>query len=102
MNKFDDMMRYLHNLDERFAQVVAVDKNFDLFWRAWCQAELVEAAVSELRQVIKIHSAKAFDDNCDKLENLKIEHCEASRPQDKEFILSKIEDKAAFNAQLQT
>ena len=41
MNKFDDMMAFLRRSVPSFSQVVAVDESFDLFWRAWCVAELV-------------------------------------------------------------
>ena len=45
LNKFDSMMSQLHRrYSQNFMQVVAIDKDFNLFSRAWCVAELVEAA----------------------------------------------------------
>jgi hypothetical protein len=43
MNKFDDMMALLHGRNRSFTQLVAVDREFDIFTRAWCVAELVQA-----------------------------------------------------------
>ncbi|OLQ08204.1 hypothetical protein AK812_SmicGene8310 [Symbiodinium microadriaticum] len=67
LNKFDSMMAYLHHrYRQRFLQVVATDKSFNLFSRAWCIAELVQ------------------EENSAQLESLRVEDCSASRPEDKE------------------
>ena len=56
LNKFDDMMAYLHRECPHFLQVVAIDTHFMIFSRAWCVAELVQADASHLEQHMMIHS----------------------------------------------
>mmetsp|Transcript_28826 Transcript_28826/g.67887 ORF Transcript_28826/g.67887 Transcript_28826/m.67887 type:complete len:716 (-) Transcript_28826:42-2189(-) len=102
MNKFDDMMALLARKDPHFSQVVAVDAGFVLFRRAWCVAELVEADEARLRQHVKMHSRKAVEDMASSLRNLRVESMEASRAQDVEFILERIEDTSLFNQKLQS
>jgi len=101
MNKFDDMMNYLQGNVAGFALVVAVDMAFDLFSRAWCVAELVEADTSGIPQGIKIHSEETLDRNYDRLSMLDVTNCRATIQADKDLILSKIPDLDAFNNRLQ-
>ena len=61
MNKFDDMMAYLAHACVGFLQVVAIDRNFMIFSRAWCVAELVQADASDLEQHMMIHSPSALE-----------------------------------------
>lgn len=61
MNKFDDMMAYLHLECPHFLQVVAIDTHFMIFSRAWCVAELVQADASHLEQHMMIHSPGALE-----------------------------------------
>lgn len=100
MNKFDDMMAFLQKSSPGFAQVVAVDVGFDLFRRAWCVAELVQADSSNLEQRVQVHSREAVEASYDQLAGFDVRRCRASRPEDTALILAKIEDKDAFNEQL--
>ena len=62
LNKFDCMMKLLHRRHSAtgggtaFLQVVAIDRDFSLFSRAWCVAELVEAYNSKMDQHVMLHS----------------------------------------------
>ncbi|CAE7227215.1 unnamed protein product [Symbiodinium natans] len=101
MNKFDDMMALLAQRDPDFSQVVAVDAGFALFSRAWCVAELVKADEVCLKQHVKMHSREVLEDMTDSLRNLRVEDMEASRAEDVDFILNKIECTSEFNRKLQ-
>jgi len=104
MNKFDDMMAYLHRECPHFLQVVAIDTHFMIFSRAWCVAELVQADASHLEQHMMIHSPGALEKNSGQLKSIRVEACSASREEDKEAILAKIgakEDVEKFNQRLQ-
>ncbi|CAE7308606.1 unnamed protein product, partial [Symbiodinium necroappetens] len=57
LNKFDSMMAYLHHrYHQRFLQVVATDKSFNLFSRAWCIAELVQEENSAQLESLRVAS----------------------------------------------
>jgi len=102
VNKFDAMVKMLAASDPGFEQVVAVDCGFELFTRAWCIAELAAAHSMGMRQQIKLPSAEALTQKAEDLRRLRIEDMEASRPEDKEEILSGISDTGAFNAKLRS
>ncbi|CAJ1380349.1 unnamed protein product [Effrenium voratum] len=104
MNKFDDMMAYLHRECPKFLQVVAIDVEFMIFSRAWCVAELVQADASHLEQHMMIHSPSALEKNSGRLKSIQVQDCSASREEDKLAILAKIgteEDVDNFNHHLQ-
>ncbi|CAE8624028.1 unnamed protein product [Polarella glacialis] len=107
MNKFTDMMALLQNRVEGFSQLVAVDGQFNVFERAWCVAELVEAHYSGMPQNIEMLDDTELDIYADdlsvfkKLTNLTVLDCSSSRPEDKEAILATIGNVAEFDAQLQ-
>lgn len=110
LNKFDCMMKLLHRRHSAtgggtaFLQVVAIDRDFSLFSRAWCVAELVEAYNSKMDQHVMLHSPEVLERNSARLKSLKVEECSASRIEDKEAILSKIgpsPEIAKFNERLQ-
>ena len=82
--------------------MIAVDENFVLFSRAWCVAEIAAAHKVGMKQSIKIASTDALDRNEGDLRNLRIENMEATRPEDRDEILRKIEDHDAFDARVQT
>merc|ERR1712196_273618 len=63
LNKFDDMMRLLHQTVRCFTQVVAVDRQFSIFNRAWCVAELVEADACDMPQIVCVSSQTDFEQN---------------------------------------
>lgn len=87
--------------ENTFSQTVACDLKFDLFTRAWCVAELVEADSMGMHQFMRISSKEALDLHYKKLAQLDVKQCEASRQEDKDAILQKIEDYDAFNERLQ-
>ncbi|CAE7370308.1 SYT4 [Symbiodinium pilosum] len=98
MNKFDDMMAYLKKSfrqqgKARLEQVVALEADFSLLTRVWCLAELYKAH--------ELHLPQARDLCLDRLARLDVLEAEASFPADKELVLGKIDDAAAFNVALQ-
>lgn len=96
------MMRYLTaNCDALFLQVLACDRDFDLFSRVWCIAEVVEAARANIEQHVIIHSKMNMNKHYTMLSKLKVEDCDATREEDKQSILAKITDKEEFNTYLQ-
>jgi len=101
MNKFDDMMELLSAQNSHFSQVIAVDAEFTLFSRAWCMAEVAAAHKMGMRQSLKVASLDALNEHEARLRDIRIEDMEAARPEDKDEILHKIQDCAAFNARLQ-
>uniref|UniRef100_A0A7S2QB07 Uncharacterized protein n=1 Tax=Zooxanthella nutricula TaxID=1333877 RepID=A0A7S2QB07_9DINO len=107
LNKFDDVMALLFVEVPDFRQLVAVDREFNLFTRLWCVAELVQAYFSGIPQNVCLHVSSALDVDAgdtllyNKLADLTVTNCRATRPEDKEAILAKIPDTAEFDAQLQ-
>jgi hypothetical protein len=101
LNKFDDMMSVLARTESGFSHVIAVDKDFNVFMRAWCVAEIVEGSVLQLSQHMVLHSQESFDDKYHRLKSLDVRACRASRIEDKTQILAKIKDIDAFNEYLQ-
>ena len=96
------MMNYLYlQYGWHFVQVVAIDRDFQLFSRAWpgqsvtlngsrrCVAELVEASNSHLDQHVMLHSPEVLEKHSGQLERLSVEECHAAREEDKDLILSK-------------
>jgi hypothetical protein len=75
----------------RFGQVIAVDREFELFSRAWCLAEIAQAKRSHIPQSMKVFSFENIDHHFGKMENLDVRQCNASRAEDKAHILKKIE-----------
>ncbi len=100
MDKFDDMMGLLKGQEKNkgdFGQVIAVDREFKLFERAWCVAEIAEASLSKIPPYLKVASSKSIDQHFDKIENLDVRKCEASRPEDKNHILAKIRENQGID-----
>eukprot|EP00439_Symbiodinium_sp_Y106_P068872 s439_g11.t1 len=102
-----DMMGLISTLKPGFSQVIAVDAKFQLFTRAWCVAEIHQA--QQLGMVQRMRTLS--QENLTQYEILwhfqhkifvSLEEMSASNPADTELILSKIEDKARFNAELQS
>jgi len=100
MNKFADMMACIKDKNPDFQHVIVVDKHFGIFGRAWCVAELVEGNALGLSQRLLIFDSESVKVNRSSLSSLDVSECEASRPEDKELILSKIMDVQAFNLHL--
>eukprot|EP00440_Ansanella_granifera_P063204 gb/GFBE01068535.1/.p1 GENE.gb/GFBE01068535.1/~~gb/GFBE01068535.1/.p1 ORF type:complete len:855 (+),score=139.74 gb/GFBE01068535.1/:1-2565(+) len=101
MNKFDDMIQIFIHRVNNYRHVVAMDEDFHVLNRIWCIAELVQTEAHGVPLNTLIMSMFALDENYHKLSDLDVRRCDATDPQDKEFILSKIEDVSAFNARLQ-
>eukprot|EP00415_Alexandrium_ostenfeldii_P001557 UN1557 len=89
------------------SQLVVVDRDYTVFERAWCIAELHRAYTIRLVQKVCLYANRVLDiDACDlsiykKLATLSVEACQASRAADKEDILKRIPDTQEFDAQLQ-
>ncbi|CAE8634884.1 unnamed protein product [Polarella glacialis] len=107
MNKFDDMMGLLQHRQPNLRHLVAVDRRFELFSRAWCVAELVQSYLSNLPQTVLLPSNRALDVQAECLETynflatLTVLECKASREEDRLQILAKIPDVQEFDVQLQ-
>eukprot|EP00929_Paragymnodinium_shiwhaense_P068089 TRINITY_DN34220_c0_g1_i1.p1 TRINITY_DN34220_c0_g1~~TRINITY_DN34220_c0_g1_i1.p1 ORF type:complete len:291 (-),score=30.85 TRINITY_DN34220_c0_g1_i1:41-913(-) len=101
MKKFDDMICYLAATDPKFGHIIAVDRQFVLFNRAWCVAEVATGHKLGVKQDLIIHSRGGLDDNKGKLHGLRIQDMKASRAEDVIEILSKIPDVDNFNNHLQ-
>ena len=72
--------------------MIAVDREFVLFKRAWCVAEIAEARKSNTHAFLKVASSKSIDDHYEStIEHLDLRECTAYREQDKKDILRKIE-----------
>eukprot|EP00931_Biecheleriopsis_adriatica_P089617 TRINITY_DN63711_c0_g1_i1.p1 TRINITY_DN63711_c0_g1~~TRINITY_DN63711_c0_g1_i1.p1 ORF type:complete len:797 (+),score=83.33 TRINITY_DN63711_c0_g1_i1:44-2434(+) len=102
LNKFDDVMRLLHERNgTAFSHVIVVDENLEVFYRAWCVAEMVEGHNLEIRGAVKILSEEALDLHYDTLSILDVQDCQASRVEDKQMILDRITEMSVFNLHLQ-
>ena len=101
MNKFDDMLAYLADKDESFAELIAVDEKLDLFERAWCMAEVAEAKQMGMEQNLKLRNKETLIFRQNTLRCLDVTEMQASRPEDVQAILAKIPDTKAFNDYLQ-
>jgi hypothetical protein len=97
MNKFHDMMLYLNANDPSFRQVIAVDRKFDLFKRAWCVSEIHLAHSAYMSAMVKCHTGTSLELNHSALMNLRVQDMESSRPEDKAMILARIDDLDDFN-----
>eukprot|EP00928_Gymnodinium_smaydae_P000853 TRINITY_DN10313_c0_g1_i3.p1 TRINITY_DN10313_c0_g1~~TRINITY_DN10313_c0_g1_i3.p1 ORF type:complete len:502 (+),score=64.44 TRINITY_DN10313_c0_g1_i3:33-1508(+) len=101
LNKFHDMMGMMAVEVPMFAEVIAVDPPCELFRRAWCVAELVQARCTASPQHLKFQSRDALLRNESSLRGLRVTQMRASRPEDVEEILSHIPDTDAFDCFLQ-
>lgn len=107
MNKFDDMLALLRQEVPRLRLVVAVDRPLNIFTRAWCVAELVEAHVSMIPSSVRLFSNKELDIDADdlstytKLATLTVADCESTWPEDRDAILGRIPSVSDFDAHLQ-
>ncbi|CAE8583284.1 unnamed protein product [Polarella glacialis] len=107
MNKFDGMMGLLQHRQPNLRHLVAVDRRFELFSRAWCVAELVQSYLPNLPQTVLLLSNRALDVQAEDLETynclatLTVLECKASREEDRLQILAKIPDVHEFDVQLQ-
>ena len=101
LNKFDDMMAYLAQEVACFTQLIVVDDDFDVLYRAWCLAEIFEASILGMPARIQVSSQETVDLNYDRLTLLDVRMCSASSQPDKDMIISKIADLDAFNWKIQ-
>jgi len=97
MNKFEDMMIDLAKCNRDFRQVIACDREFQLFTRSWCIAEIHVAHEHCMRASLVVHSAKVMARHRDVVEQMDVRNMSASRPEDTAMILRNIEDPVAFN-----
>merc|ERR1711879_588031 len=95
------MVEMLAVQNNQFSQIVAVDRNFVIFNRAWCVAELSLAHEVGMRQRLLIFAEEMIAEHEERLRSLRIQDMKASRPQDIDVILAKIPDVDAFNSTLQ-
>lgn len=95
------MIRFLSQRVTTFEHLLVVDQHFDVLYRAWCVAEIVEGNALGIPAKIKVYSQNAVDCNYDRLSLLDVRQCSASSQEDKDFILQKIGNIQAFNLKLQ-
>jgi len=100
LNKFDRVMEKLLKTP-KFGQVVAADLYFEVFERAWCVSELVEADFLNIRQELILHDVDCLHAHCQSLTQLWVRSCKASRVEDQEEIIRNIADTEAFDKRLQ-
>lgn len=82
-------------------QVIAVDEDLDIFTRAWCIAEIHMAYKLQIAQSVKLHDLDMVVDTSS-FDDIKIQFCKASRKEDVDEILSKIDDQERFNQEVKT
>eukprot|EP00931_Biecheleriopsis_adriatica_P118970 TRINITY_DN94261_c0_g1_i1.p1 TRINITY_DN94261_c0_g1~~TRINITY_DN94261_c0_g1_i1.p1 ORF type:complete len:662 (+),score=129.04 TRINITY_DN94261_c0_g1_i1:35-1987(+) len=99
-NKLHDLMTALKRHCSKLHHVVAVDVDFTVFKRTWCNVEIMLASQLELTQSFKICDRHCVELHRPELGALDICRCRASRSAEKEELLSKIEDTADFNTKL--
>jgi len=97
MNKFDAMMFFLTKCNRDFRQVITCDREFQLFTRTWCIAEIYEAHEQCMKASLIMHSATVMTRHRDMLGQIDVRNMSASRPEDKAVILRKIADPVEFN-----
>ena len=103
VNKFVDMMYHLASTGG-CRQVIAVDRAFDLFNRAWCVAEIAEANRLQMKQPLKVASKATIEQRARTLQNLDVRNMQASSETDKQLIIKEIKNSRNiddFNAELQ-
>ena len=86
-----------------FGQVIVVDRKFELLERAWCVAEIAQATASNITPSLKVASSESINQNFEKIKQLDVGNCKASREEDKKDILFKINKKKGvdhFNGEL--
>ena len=76
--RFDDMIRFLSQTVSDFGHLIVVDQHFDVLFRAWCVAEIVEGNRLHIPAKIKVFSQNAVDCNYDRLSLLDVQQCSAS------------------------
>lgn len=107
LNKFDHMMSLLQKEVPGFCQLVVVDRKFEVFSRIWCVAELVQAYLSGMQQRVQLCSCEGLRDDAPeldiyiKLATMTVAEAEATRAEDKDAILRRIENIPDFDAHLQ-
>jgi len=101
VDKFDNMMIVLHNSVDNFRQLIAADIELGLFNRVWCVAELSVADNNSMTQTLVVYNEECIKNQAATHEKLDMRNCHATRIQDKEDILKKIDDIDAFNDQVQ-
>jgi len=96
MNKFDPMIALFKELQPGYKHLIAGDSKLVLFTRIWVIAEVAEA----FRQSIPC-AVQFFCSNnkllMQSVVGLEVRKAQASRPEDVEFVLSKIDDKDEFD-----
>lgn len=100
LNKFEDVMLLLSASSQSFSQVVAVDRRFDIFSRAWCVAEIAAAPSAGMPQSLLLPSRRSLELNAHRLANMRVAEMRASRPEDRAEILGRIADHDAFDRDL--
>ncbi|CAK0858108.1 unnamed protein product [Prorocentrum cordatum] len=100
MNKFEPMVQTLSARSRNFSQLVAVDRRFEVFNRAWCVAEIAASNSMGMVQRLQLPSRRILQENLHVLSRLEICSMGASRPEDKEEILRHISDHEAFDRRL--
>merc|ERR1712079_792999 len=67
LDKFDQMMSFLQSEVPNFCQLVAVDRDFAVFSRIWCVAELVQAHSARMPQHVQLYRCEELRDEAEDL-----------------------------------
>jgi len=96
---FDEMMARLHAQNPAFYHLLALDVEVAVVTRVWVVAEIAEAHKLGLKQVMMPHFPLTLSgsEQQKRLVGIDVNKCEATVPEDKTFILGKIENKAEYN-----
>eukprot|EP00928_Gymnodinium_smaydae_P087743 TRINITY_DN71969_c0_g1_i1.p1 TRINITY_DN71969_c0_g1~~TRINITY_DN71969_c0_g1_i1.p1 ORF type:complete len:471 (-),score=40.87 TRINITY_DN71969_c0_g1_i1:417-1700(-) len=100
VNKFHHVLTRMVHDDPSFRHLVAIDERFEIYTRAWCIAEIAQAAELGIPQVFKMFSLTALFQRRTHLMALDVRNCQTSRDTDKQLILSWIPDISLFNARI--
>ena len=100
MNKFDDMLVIFQQSSPGYYHRVCCGESFLLLSRIWVIAEIAEAYRLGIPVGFVVHSPQVLVAR-EYAAAIDVNQAQASRPEDVEFILGKIEDKAAFNTRVQ-
>jgi len=107
LNKFDEMMAVLHHDVPGFCHLVVVDRDFRVFSRIWCVAELVQASFSGIPQNVQLSSGEGLRDDAEdldlyfRLSSMTVRDAEATRAEDRDAILARIPCVTEFDLHLQ-
>jgi len=109
MNKFDQMIELIQKRQPKYKHVIAADLRLGALERIWVIAEVAKVfelgipfdTLLALRPGVELLYMLGSEDTVSSAFRVDVRKAKASRPEDEELILSKIEDKEEFNRKVQ-